>query len=237
MVRIWAIAVVLAGCFLTTVNQTGYTREVDDSVNLYESKEENPSFNIVGIGAFASSSEYDGKDGNVLAVPFALWRNERFFIEGVHAGIIAYEDEPLRADLYLAPKFMGYDEDDAQVFKGMEDRDFSMDAGGRLIWQFPEMESIDITVSFQTDVLSKSDGQEGSVAVTKTFRGEFYQVQPSIGVRWLSDDLTDYYYGVKTTEATGSRPAYEAEQMVNYFSHLGFYMGLSQNWILVTRIG
>ena len=47
----------------------------------------------------------------------------------------------------------------------------------------------------------------------------------------------DYYYGVRASEATATRPQYEPDSTVNFFGHLDYYQGLPKDWVLVTRIG
>ena len=70
--------------------------------------------------------------------------------------------------------------------------------------------------------------------LAKMFDFEPFFFKPAIGIEWQSDDMVDYYYGVKPSEATSYRAAYSGDDALNIPVTLDFYMGLSEEWLLVT---
>ncbi|MCL5281869.1 MAG: MipA/OmpV family protein, partial [Planctomycetes bacterium] len=53
-------------------------------------------------------------------------------------------------------------------------------------------------------------------------------------VRWKSEKLVDYYYGVRPNEARPERPAYEGKQAFDPFLRLVIRHGLTKHWSLFT---
>lgn len=60
-----------------------------------------------------------------------------------------------------------------------------------------------------------------------------WRLSPSIGLNWKSSDLLDYYYGVRESEATSSRPAYHAASGFNSFARLSLAYRFNDNWSIV----
>ena len=209
------------------------------SVQLASAEEADPSdrFNLIGAGVAVSASPYDGDDAHVWGVPIGFWRNEHFFVEGLKGGWIFAENDAFRADLFLTPRLMGYDADNSSALNGMSNRDFSIDGGAQITWKVPDVKDLTLNLSATTDLMSKHEGQEIALSGQKVFKFDFYQIVPEIGFKWQSSNLVDYYYGVRDSEATANRPAYEPDAAIDPFINVGFYMGLSQEWFLVSRFG
>jgi outer membrane protein len=56
-----------------------------------------------------------------------------------------------------------------------------------------------------------------------------------VGFSWLSNDLADYYYGVRSDETKVGRPAYSAGSGVNWFAGLGTDYKLDEKWSLFAQ--
>jgi outer membrane protein len=194
--------------------------------------------NVVGGGVYIRETAYEGIDAQVFPIPVLKWRNEKFFVDGLKGGYILYEENNVRLDVVLAPRLMGYDADDSNALAGMENRNTSFDAGMQLIYVIPELKDLNVTVAFLSDVINEYKGQEGEIRISKKFEGSFYQLIPALSAVWQSNDLVDYYYGVRTNETRASRPEYEGDSTFNYVASLGFNMGLShdRDIFLVTRL-
>ena len=48
--------------------------------------------------------------------------------------------------------------------------------------------------------------------------------------------MADYYYGVRSQEVTASRPAYSPNDAFNPVAGFDFYVGLSEDWLLISRM-
>lgn len=189
---------------------------------------------LIGAGAFMLSSIYKDVDNTVLPIPIIVWRNDYFFVKGAKAGVILHETDESRVNVYTAPRFMGYDDEDSTTLSGMSERDMSMDIGIEAAWAVADLEGVTLTAGFAGDMLSEHEGYESKLTLSKKFEKDIYVLIPSIGLKWQSEDMTNYYYGVSSSEATATRSEYNAEDTVNYFIDCNFNLGLSQDWILVT---
>ena len=60
---------------------------------------------------------------------------------------------------------------------------------------------------------------------------------PALKFTYMSDDYSDYYFGVSQVEMTPSRPEYQPGSVVNTWA--GFTVGyrLSPQWLLTSTVG
>jgi outer membrane protein len=65
------------------------------------------------------------------------------------------------------------------------------------------------------DVSNTHHGYEIAVDYAYAWRRQRWHVAPSIGFSYKSDDLNDYYWGVRPEESSAALPAYQAESGVN----------------------
>lgn len=192
---------------------------------------------LAGVGVMLSSSPYKGEDSKVFGAPIGIWRNDRFFLEGIKAGMILAEDDMFRADAVFSPRFMGYENGDVPILQGMEDRDWSIDGGVQFKWKIPEVDNLDAHVAVLTDVLGRHDGYEVQAGLSKILGKKYFQLVPSIGVKWQSEELNDYYFGVRSSEAIAGRPSYGPDGGLNYYANLSVYTGFSKDWFVLIRGG
>ncbi len=81
-----------------------------------------------------------------------------------------------------------------------------------------------------TDVLDRHSGQEAVLRYGYEITGERLTFTPFAGIRWISSNLADYYYGVRAAEATPSRSAYSAPSSTTPFVGLTGRYRLSSHW-------
>ncbi|MBF0486428.1 MAG: MipA/OmpV family protein [Candidatus Omnitrophica bacterium] len=192
------------------------------------------SMKLIGAGVLVSTSAYHGIDAKTLVAPLIVWDYKNFYIKGVEAGYHFYDTRALRLSVVTAPRFMGYHSDDSAALNGMADREYSWDAGLSAEISLP-WEGAFLDMKIVNDVLSRNRGREAQVKLAKEFKGSFFELTPSAGVRWQSKEMTDYYYGVKANEAQAGREEYVPGSALNYFSGLMFNFGISKDWIVVTK--
>ena len=106
-------------------------------------------------------------------------------------------------------RFDGYEQEDGTVFRGMANR-----KGGVF---YGVAGKVDLGSDFELEAdyvrASSRDGgfERGAVAslqLSRTYRNGPWSWAPRIGMEYLSSSYVDYYYGVRATEATPTRPAY-----------------------------
>ena len=192
--------------------------------------------NTLGLAVAVHDSIYKGKDNTTTIVPLINWRHNRFFINGLRTGVVLATQDSFEFSVFLEPRLMGYDADDSTDLNGMKDRDYSLDAGMQIFWGSEYSDQWTLNTSLSTDLLSKHQGQEISLSLAKLFDYQPFFLKPCIGIAWQSSDLVDYYYGVLRQEATPTRSAYSANDAFNSLIQLDFYMGLSLDWLLISRI-
>jgi outer membrane protein len=109
--------------------------------------------------------------------------------------------------------FNGYKAKDAPILNGMEDRKNGIFVGPFAKWSNP---LVNVTAEWMLDASRNSEGQRFSIGVERTFgAGRHLMFTPSAAVTTLDKKYTDYYYGVRGTEARADRPAYVAEGTTN----------------------
>ena len=174
----------------------------------------------VGAGAFYSTEPYAGFDNEVVAFPMVTYFGPRLFVTGPRAGYKVVKWRGLTLTALAMYDFSGYEEDDSDVFDGMDDRDGTVMAGGVLSYDLPA--KLEVEAEFMADILGRHDGRTGSLELQRTWRRGKWFVTPGAGMAWQSPEVSDYYYGVRNREATPERPAYPLEDTFNLELSLGF---------------
>jgi len=193
--------------------------------------------NMIGLGVALRQEPYKGMDDDIVPMPIMTWEKDRFFVKGLKAGYNLFGSEGLKINSIIKPRLMGYDSSDSIYLNGMADRDFSLDGGGEIIYKFKDFYDISLGASFVADMLSKHEGYEGAVNLSKMFIIRPLFIQPGLSVSWQSKDMIDYYYGVRQEEAIAGRPAYSPDSSIKGSINLSMWFALSKKWMIFTRGG
>lgn len=180
----------------------------------------------LGVGAIAQDLGYKGQGSDSMVVPIIYLDTGRFFLMGPRAGYRLVEGEAFNLSAIANYRFDGYESDDSRALEGMDDRDGSLDAGFEAQYRagFGEF-----TLSAVTDTLDNHSGQEVSLRYGYPVKVPRGSITPFIQTSWLSDDLVDYYYGVRADEVREGRSAYNPGSTNN------FTAGVTGNWFLNRR--
>jgi len=224
MMRSMGVACVVAG-FLVTA---GWCQETQTEPRMPDK----PSISVGG-GAIINSQPYVGTDSRIYPLPLFLYEGKRLYFRGIMGGYWLYSAEGFSVGPVLRPRFEGYEEDDSSELDGMDDREWSIDGGLGLSW----LTDVGLFgVTFVTDLLGRHDGQELDFSYTALFKWAGFDFLPSVGVRWKSENLVHYYYGVEDDEArvggTFARPSYEGDDAVDPYLRLAVRRKLSDRWSL-----
>jgi outer membrane protein len=183
---------------------------------------------ILGLGALYSTQPYTDVDEDVWVVPLIKGRYKRFYVDGKSFGYILNDNEEFEFSVLAKPRLMGYEDSDSPVLAGMDDREWSIDAGLRFKWN---NQFFTLSITALNDILNEHQGQEINCMVSREFKEGLFT--PRMGVRYLSDDIVDYYYGVLGNEATPSRPVYTAEATLNYFGGFTVSIPIGEKWAVI----
>lgn len=160
-----------------------------------------PSEWRIGVGIVVRDTLYAGQDNRVLAFPLIDYEGERFYWTGLDIGYQLIDREGFTLNGFVGARLDGMDADDfgAQALVGngidrdlIEDRDNAINAGVSAVWTGQAGE---VEVSAEADITGASNGYRGGVEYRRPFQVGVVRLVPSIGIKLLSRDYTDYYYG------------------------------------------
>lgn len=186
---------------------------------------------VAGLGVMYSSSPYKGIDDTVLPVPIIQASYKGFFINQTLAGYNFIDDESLKLGIVVGPHFGGYDASESNDLAGMQDRDWGIDGGVRVMLK---NEVVDVSATVLIDLSDTSTGQEVSLGLSKTLFAGF--LTPKVAATWSSENVVDYYYGVKASEAAAGRAAYSPNSTVNYNVGLTVAYPIGDKWALISDV-
>lgn len=228
MMRSMVGVCVVIGSFVAV----GWSEEAQTDAKL----QEKPSIHVGG-GALISSQPYVGTDSRIYPIPLFAYEGKRLYFRGIMGGYWLYSVDGFSVGPVLRPRFEGYEEDDSSELEGMDDREWSIDGGLGLSW-LTDFGLFGVT--FVTDLLGRHDGQELDFGYTILFKWGGCDFIPSAGVRWKSEDLVQYYYGVEADEARFgggiTRPAYEGHDAVDPYLSLAIRRKLNDRWSLLGAV-
>jgi outer membrane protein len=167
---------------------------------------------IYGLGIGVNNGLYKNYDLPIIPLPIIGYRDEDFSVYGPFVSYHFFKQDGLKLSLNAAPRFGGFDEDDADIFSGMKERKISLDAGLGLSYKNDDWK---LTSSAMLDMLGRSKGFEVKTSVGKMMRFGPVFIEPSVGLSYLDAKHVGYYYGVDSHEATVSRMSYEGGSALN----------------------
>ena len=184
----------------------------------------------LGAGVIVSPRPYVGADARVIPIPSLEIRYRNWFFQGIRGGYSFIDSEPFTANFFAQAQFRGLDSEDSPFLEGMETRSRSMDAGGEFLCS---TRPVGFRASFISDILNRSNGQElALLAITGAPLGGRGVILFGIGPKFLSQNRTDYYYGVRLSESTLTRPAYSAPATWNLEINITGIVNFGSKWRL-----
>lgn len=187
---------------------------------------------LVGMGVMIAESPYKGVSTDAQVLPIFMVKKSKFFIDRTTLGYkVINTDDGYSVAIIGAPRFAGYHSSDSSDLAGMDDRERSFDGGLEAKWK---TDLCTVSAKVLTDLLSKHDGQEISLSISKSLFKGF--LKPRLSASWLSQDYVDYYYGVKSTETTAARSAYNGQSTVNYNVGVMLALPLGKKWALIADV-
>ena len=180
--------------------------------------------NRFGIGLYADSerSIYDGHSGKddlkLEGIITFQYRGEKFNADEKTASYKFFDNGKYQIEVIGNNDNRGYKANDSTKLTGMAERKNSWDLGGRVAAK-TGMGTISLAAT--GDVSGKHKGQEVDLAFSQDLfrkgpRGNPRSVSVDFqaGVKWQSDEVVDYYYGVKSGESTVTRAAYNGQDAI-----------------------
>ncbi len=184
----------------------------------------------VGGGAASFKSPYKDFKDTSSAYLLGAYEGENFSVgsEGINYRLLGDDEGPFSLYATLVSVGMGFETDDSPFFAGMEERDSSFDLGLSASYQLGD--SV-IGASVLHDISGAHEGFTADLNYSYQLPlGETAMFVPTVGVNYLSKEFTDYYFGVRASEATASRAAYKADATANAYVGYSLDMPLNDSW-------
>ncbi len=182
---------------------------------------------IIGTKVIFHNEPYKDVDNKILPLPYLVMRRGNFFIDGLKIGYRVAEGINGNFDLIITPRLEGFDANDSAILNGMGDHGFTIDTGIAMVWK---QGIFDFNLTVLNDISHKSEGREVIASISHTYilTDKKLILTPNIGLRWQSENLVNYYYGVNSAQARPDRPAYSGESTMNYTASLDLIYSLNK---------
>ena len=175
----------------------------------------------VGLGIVSGDAGYTQMGSDSMAVPIFLINYGKFYLMGPKFGYQLSSNDNYAFGLTGNYRLDGYEAEDSSFLMGMDDRDGTLDLGVEYSYDTGLGE---IGIEVVADTMGTHEGYQADVSFSYPINFDNGQLSPYVGAEYRSDDLVDYYYGVKSTEATQTRQFYQADSAVN------LVMGIRSTW-------
>lgn len=175
-----------------------------------------------------SARPYTDTDNRILVVPALGVERGDFYLRGVFAGWKAVKAGGFSADVQARVRFTGLDPGESPALAGMEERKGSLDLGLDLSWR---SRWVGIKLLTGTDVLGRSHGTEVAAELFTMIPAGPVRVSPFVVASWLDARHVDFYFGVRTSEVTTARPAYEGKATWNGNAGIGISANVGRVFI------
>lgn len=172
----------------------------------------------LGFGAASTQKPYAGIDRETRALPMIQFENQYVRVQGlgVEAKLPSLViSNTQRFDFSIVGRRalgIGYEEEDAPILSGMEERKGGYWLGAKTEWK---NSVLNVSADWTGDASGNSKGQRFNLGVNKPWRFGQLTLIPRLGLTWHDKKYNDYYFGVRDSEARADRAAYQADAGVN----------------------
>ncbi|PCJ16809.1 MAG: hypothetical protein COA96_18230 [SAR86 cluster bacterium] len=193
---------------------------------------------IVGLSAISYDNVYAGEGRDSVLLPNISYNGETFFVKN---GTFNYS--LFQAGNYSFGLTGGFDGgflNDVSEYRnnaelvGLEERDSTFE-GGFYVNHTTDLGRFHFAAL--TDLGNKHDGESASLTYTFDLKAGNWNINPAVGVHWLSDNKVNHRYGVSLAEANVSRAAYEAGSAFNVSVGIRARYELTDHWDVNLQTG
>lgn len=182
----------------------------------------------LGVSTRSETSPYRGGGTRNDFLPIYAYEGKRLFIEAYRLGLKVDETADSRFDVFVGYRFEGYPYDRIPAsLAGMAARNTGVDLGLSYRYRQP-------WGTLFGEVLHDAANGSGGSELRGGYRYEWtlgaLRLQPQLAFSARSARLNNYYYGVRASEATATRAAYEPGSGVNAELGLSAAYPLSERW-------
>ncbi len=188
----------------------------------------------LGFAPRVERSPYAGAGSRFDLMPLYIYDGKQLFLDVNRVGLKLLDEPTQRLDLLVERRLEGFPLTRAPAsLAGMAIRDTSVDIGLsyslRQSWGQLKAEMVH-------DSNSTHQGTEARLGYSKEWRAGALTWRPTVNLAWRNANLNNYYYGVKTGEATATRAAYEPGAGLEARVGLNATYEVSRHWRLLTGV-
>ncbi len=163
----------------------------------------------LGLGLAVEQDIYRGVDTEYQPALFFMYENGPLEIQatsGIEARFAFYRTERFSAGVIgaIAPE-EGYDRDDSDFLKGMDELDPLYWAGLGMEGEYAGWE---VGLKILQDISGEHDGQQVELSLGYPWTAAGFEWHPELHLTWMSEKTIDYLYGVSAVEMRPNRLAY-----------------------------
>lgn len=163
----------------------------------------------LGAGVSTERSPYVGVGTDTSLFPLLSIEKGNFSFQGNELGYQVLGSELASLTLLGSYRGAGYEASDSRQLAGMEDRDGAFELGARAE-VYTDLGTLSLTAL--SDASSTHDGYEVSLGWETRYQlSAQWMLSPGVQLSYQSKDLSNYYFGVRNSEATAERAAYTAD--------------------------
>ncbi|HEX7816877.1 MipA/OmpV family protein [Dyella sp.] len=193
----------------------------------------------LGLGVAASDNAYVGQGSKITPFPLVVYQGDRFFIQGITAGVHLLKSDGVAIDAIVTTGFNNVDANDfsrADLARrginrnDLDDRDRSIDAGFAASWtgRFGQLRAV-----AKTDISGNSEGAEYSLEYGYRMHWAGFTITPNVGAVFLSSKVADYYYGIHSDERRRGVPGYVPGGSLIPQAGIGVVRPIGDKWTLL----
>lgn len=170
-----------------------------------------------------------GDDG--LASSRFSYRGERFAALGPNLSYLMFgRERPWSFKTILASSLDGHDASDTDFLSGMDERRITTEGGFEASY---ETGVADFSLSTRNDLLSEHDGYRVDAEISRSWWLGRFIMTPEISYSYWDGDRSDYYFGVRPSEAAAGRRAYDLDGTGNWGLSLMGVTKLTPQWFML----
>lgn len=195
---------------------------------------------IVGGTAYSIANPYISEGQESIFAPSIAYNGEKFFFDASNASlgysVAKWGNISAGVIAGVNTSFLNDESEyrDNVFLNGLNKRDSTID-GGFFVNHTTDLGRLNLSVL--TDLAGKHDGQSVGVSYTMGLTAGAWDINPTVGVRWLSNNIVDHHFGVDADEVTAFRSAYEGGPAVNWNVGLRGRYDITEKWDLNLAAG
>jgi outer membrane protein len=172
----------------------------------------------LGFGPYIQSEPYKGTSSLILPSPVIFFDNGIVYARWSRFGIYFLgekkEDYAWGFSVTAQPHTLGYKASDSSYLTGMDERKSTFEGGLAFSASYHKTKYIEVMLL--ADMLHTYKAWIGRVEMGDEYKLGDFTFYPSLILLYQPRKFIDYYYGVKDSEATTTRPAYNPGSGLEY---------------------